>query len=83
MPLSVNSSNAVKKAEKAIIIVFKPILPCYLCNYRVKPNKPNSPTIKPTRLDQTDKINQAQVYKVAYAPMQNLTRAKSKFAPLE
>jgi hypothetical protein len=36
MPLSVNSSNAVKKLKSPIIIVFKPMLPCYLCNYRVK-----------------------------------------------
>lgn len=48
---------------------------------QVKPNRPNSLSIKQTRLDQIDKIDQVQVYKVAYAPIQNLTRAKSRFDP--
>ena len=36
-----------KKLKRPIIIVFKPILPCYLCNYRVKSPRSSDDEISP------------------------------------
>jgi hypothetical protein len=55
MPAGVHSSKTVKKVEWLVIIDFKPILSCYLCNYRVRSGRERKSgthgTLKPKTLN--------------------------------